>query len=149
MLRQFFRSLWKDFDSRFKYLLNDLKRQKEVVESHANQIHIQNYESDRLKIFEEFEHAQARRAEERYMFVMQWISAAAVILDHEDHCAVRQEEYNATNHWTSRWILSNEEIEAWLAPQVPKSSMLWINGIPGAGMSTSRLYCEHSFNLIL
>ncbi|KAN0113190.1 NACHT domain containing protein [Hyaloscypha variabilis] len=135
MLRQFFRSLWKDFDSRFKHLLNDLKRQKEVVESHANQIHIQNYESDRLKIFEEFEHAQARRAEERYMFVMQWISAAAVILDHEDHCAVRQEEYNATNHWTSRWILSNEEIEAWLAPQVPKSSMLWINGIPGAGKS--------------
>lgn len=135
MLRQFFRSLWKDFDGRFKHLLSDMKRQKDVVESHANQIHIQNYESDRLKIFEEFEHTQTRRAEERYVFVVQWISAAAVIRDHEDLCAVRQEQYDSTNKMTGRWILNNEEVEAWLAPQVPKASILWINAIPGAGKS--------------
>ncbi|OCL11999.1 hypothetical protein AOQ84DRAFT_421718 [Glonium stellatum] len=135
LLRQFFRSLWKDFKSRFQHLLSDLQRQKALVESHANQIHIQNYELDRLRIFDEFEHSQARRSEERYMFVMQWISAAAAIRDHEDFCAVRQEQYDATNKWPSRWILQNEEVRAWLAPQVPKASTLWINAIPGAGKS--------------
>jgi USP8 dimerisation domain len=149
VLRQFFRSLWKDFKSRFKHLLSDMQRQKEIIESHANQIHIQNYESDRLKIFQEFEHAQARRSEERYVFVIQWISAASVIRDHEDLCAVRQEQYDATKKKSGQWILSNEEVEAWFASQVPKASTLWINAIPGAGKPPSRLNCEPNVDCCL
>ena len=135
VLRQFFRSLWKDFKSRFQYLLDDLRRQKDIIEGHANQIHIQNYESDRRKMLEEFDLARSRRAEEKKGFVIQWIAAPKSSLDHESLCAIRQEEYDATKTWTGRWILDHEEVKAWLAPQVPKTSTLWITAMPGAGKS--------------
>ena len=132
----FFRSLWKDFNSRFRCILNDLKRQKEIVRDHANQIHIRNYESDRLKIFEEFEYTRAQRFAERKLFVIQWVGAPKTILDYESLCQVRQEQFDATQRWTGRWILENEEIKAWLAPPVPKASTIWINAVPGAGERT-------------
>lgn len=136
MLRIFFRSLWKDFNSRFRCILNDLKRQKETIRDHADQIHIQNYESDRLKIFDEFEHTRAQRSAERKAFVIQWIGAPKTILDYEFLCQIRQAQFDATQRWTSRWILENEEIKTWLSPPVPKASIIWINAVPGAGEST-------------
>jgi hypothetical protein len=125
--------LWKDFKSRFQNILNDLKRQKDIVQSHANQLHIQNYEADRLKIFGEFEQTRTKRFAERKAFVVQWIAAPQVILDHESLCEVRQQQYDATQRSTSQWILDHEEVKAWLAQQVPKSSSLWITAMAGAG----------------
>jgi len=129
----FFRSLWKDFNSRFQHILNDLKRQKEIVRDYANQIHIQNYESDRLKVLEEFEHTKAQSSAGKKVFVIEWIGAPWTVLDHEALCSVRQEQYDATQRWTGRWILENEELKAWLSPLVPKASTIWINAVPGAG----------------
>ncbi|KAI1128502.1 hypothetical protein F5Y10DRAFT_292051 [Nemania abortiva] len=133
MLQQFFRSLWKDFNSRFRSILNDLKGQKDLLESHATQIHIQRYEADRLKIFEEFEQVQAMRASQKKSFVVQWIAACNAIQDHESLCAIRREEHIATNSWPGLWIIYHGDVEAWLAKGIPKASILWITAIPGAG----------------
>ncbi|KAI1204789.1 uncharacterized protein F4807DRAFT_454388 [Annulohypoxylon truncatum] len=132
-IRTFFRSLWKDFNSRFQHILGDLKRQKALVESHANHIHIQNYESDRIKTQEEYNQARAHRASEKKIFVTQWIAASTFILDHESLFSVREEQFHATNRRTARWILEHNEVKAWIAPQVPKSSILWLSGIAGLG----------------
>ncbi|OQU97597.1 NACHT domain-containing protein [Cladophialophora immunda] len=134
-LRQLFRSLWKDFKSRFQHLISDLQRQKGLVESHANQLHIQQYEEDRLRIFAEFEQAQKTRSEQRFTSVMQWISAAPVIQDHEHFCGIREGQFKDTGKRPGRWILNHPEVQAWLSPQVPKSSILWVLAIPGAGKS--------------
>lgn len=133
VLRQFFRSLWKDFKSRFEGILNDLKRQKDLVQSHANQLHIHNYEVDRLKIFEQFDQVRMKRATEKKAFVVQWIAAPRTILDHEYLCDIRQQHYDATHRRTGQWILDHEEVKSWMGQQVPKSSSLWTTGIAGAG----------------
>jgi hypothetical protein len=125
--------MWNDFKSRFQHLLDDLKRQKDIVEGHANLSHIQNYESDRLKMLEEFNQARMKRVTEKKTFVLEWIGAPRSILDHESLCAVRQEEYEYTKTWTGRWILSHEDVQNWLATSVPKTSILWITAMPGAG----------------
>ncbi|KAI1647683.1 uncharacterized protein F4817DRAFT_336508 [Daldinia loculata] len=135
MIKLFFRSLWKDFNSRFQHIISDLQRQKALIESHANQIHICNYESDRVKIREEFEQARASRAAEKKAYVLQWIMAPKTVLDHESLCSVRREQLDITGQQTAQWILKNNEVEAWLASQVPKSSTVWLSGIAGAGKS--------------
>ncbi|KAF3057116.1 Vegetative incompatibility protein HET-E-1 [Daldinia childiae] len=135
MIRLFFRSLWKDFNGRFHHIISDLKRQKALVESYATQIHIQNYEYDRRKTQEEFEQAQAHRTSEKKAYIMQWMMAPKSLLDHEFLCSVRKEQLDVTNRQTAHWILQHNEIEAWVAPQVPKSSIIWLSGIPGAGKS--------------
>ncbi|XDG08565.1 hypothetical protein ABKA04_008180 [Annulohypoxylon sp. FPYF3050] len=134
-IRTFFKSLWKDFNSRFQHILGDLKRQKALVESHANHIHIQNYESDRLQIREEFEQDRARRFSEWKAYVMQWIAASRFILDHEALCSIREEQFKDTNRRTAQWVLQHDELKAWIASQVPKSSILWLSGIAGVGKS--------------
>lgn len=133
VIKLFFRSLWKDFNSRFQHIISDLQRQKALIESHANQIHICNYESDRVKIREEFEQARASRAAEKKAYVLQWIMAPKTVLDHESLCSVRREQLDITGQQTAQWILKNNEVEAWLASQVPKSSTVWLSGIAGAG----------------
>ncbi|KAK4442832.1 NACHT domain-containing protein [Podospora aff. communis PSN243] len=135
LLKQLFRSLWKDFKSRFNHLISDITQQKSTLESHVNQIHIQHYESDRLKMLAEFEHAQEKRAADKYMFVQQWINPESCIEYHEVHISVRQEQHKDTGHWLGDWILSNEHVRAWMVPGVPRASFLWINAIPGAGKS--------------
>lgn len=133
MLKYLFRSLWKDFKSRFNHLISDLQQQKSILESHVNQIHIQHYESDRVKMLQEFEEAQAKRAADKYLFVQGWIHAESCTQHHEDNVRVRQEQHTATGQQPSVWILNNEHVRAWLVPGIPRDSFLWITAIPGAG----------------
>lgn len=133
VLGQFFRSLWKNFNSRFKHILNDLKEQKAIVEGHANQLHIQHYESDRLEDQQKFEQAEKRRAVENQLYVVEWIQACHPMDDHEAMIKIRESQHDLTNKYPGTWILQNQEVKNWLAPSVPKESTLWINAIPGAG----------------
>lgn len=133
VLRTFFRSLWKDFNARFQHIINNLKCHKNLLRDYTNQIHIQNYEMDRLKILEEIEQSQTARSAERRIFVARWIAAPQVLLDHEHLCSVRHGEYEATGRHIGQWILEQGQVKAWLAPQVPPTSALWISAIPGSG----------------
>ncbi|RKL34624.1 hypothetical protein BFJ72_g9356 [Fusarium proliferatum] len=133
MLKQFFRSLWKDFKTRFQSILDDLKRQKELVESHANRYHIHNYENDRLKMLAEFKEASVKRLSERKAFVSQWIAAPQAIIDHEHICETLRESSEATQRPMGQWILNHEDVKSWLDKTVPKSSTIWVTAIAGAG----------------
>ncbi|KAF5532222.1 C2H2 C2HC zinc finger [Fusarium mexicanum] len=133
MLKQFFRSLWKDFKTRFQSILEDLKRQKELVESHANRYHIHNYENDRLKMLAEFKEASVKRSAERKAFVSQWIAAPQTIIDHEHVCETLRENSKATQRPMGQWILNHEDLKSWLDKAVPKSSTIWVTSIAGAG----------------
>ena len=140
VLKHLFHSLWKDFKSRFNHLISDLQQQKSNLESHVNQIHIQRYELDRVKMLQEFEEAQAKRAVDKYLFVQGWIRAESCTEHHEDNVLVRQEQQTATGQQPGVWILDNEYVRAWLMPGVPRASFLWITAIPGAGEMPQTLF---------
>jgi hypothetical protein len=52
------------------------------------------------------------------------------------HASYRQVRLEHPN--TAKWILKQEAVNNWLASHPPATPSLWINGIPGAGMSLSR-----------
>ncbi|KAL1850978.1 hypothetical protein Daus18300_012712 [Diaporthe australafricana] len=135
MLHTFFRSMWKDFRSRFQHILDDLAQHKSLVESHANQIHIRQYASDRTRIFQEFERISARTAEEKYEHVLRWLNAPFTGEIQEDLATMRNDFFEATNIQTGQWIITNEKVKNWLDLDVPKTSIIWVHGIPGAGKS--------------
>lgn len=135
VIRNFFRSLWKDFNTRFQHIIADLKRLKELVRDYADQFHIQTYEADRLRLLNDVEEAQESRRREKKVFVNRWIEAPETAPDHEYYQSVRQEQYIATNRNTAEWILQHADVKPWLSSRVPKSSVLWIHAIAGAGKS--------------
>lgn len=69
--------------------------------------------------------------EEKYFAVMQWIAGAHTELDHDRACGVWREDLSS-----GRWILRNPALERWKGADTTASSILWLNGIPGAGTLT-------------
>jgi len=148
--RQVFRALWKDFDTRFKGILDNLRRHKHGIESLASLLHFKRYAGDTVKVLDELqrlEQAQMTannylgnilldRERERYFTVQQWILGEQCIaggtnsLDHEAACEVRKEHQG-----TGTWILKHNKILHWKDTDFPKYPILWLNGIPGAGES--------------
>lgn len=91
------------------------------------------------KFFQDYKEAGEERAiaqrrqeqeEERkkYLQVLEWFSASqSTLQDHNTFCGTR-------SNGTGDWILKEEKVRNWLEVDTPESSLLWINGIPGAGM---------------
>jgi hypothetical protein len=168
---QLWRSVWKDFQTRFKRLLEGLGRHRELIQSQADLLHFQQYQMDREKLLLQFQQYQVDRQnfiedlekrekteqEEKYMAVRKWLSGAKSSLDHEDACSAWR-KYPGTG----KWILKNEYIRNWREVPSPRdTSQLWINGIPGAGKTvlasviiddclkdpnceTAYFYCKHA-----
>ncbi|KAF2096252.1 C2H2 domain-containing protein [Rhizodiscina lignyota] len=101
--RQIFRSVWKDFKTRFH-----------------NQYH---RDRQSLKKREEAE------ANQSYVVVIDWFAGASSnVEDHEAHRSIRKASKASGN-----WILRHPKIENWRESDIPVSSLLWLKGIPGAG----------------
>ena len=126
--RQVFRSVWKDFKTRFQNILDRLRRHREVIESQANLLHFQQYQLDRAKRLEDLHRSENERRQKNYKEALEWISGADTNLDHESACAARS-EYPGSG----RWILKHSKLQNWKEANEPVSSILWLNGIPGAG----------------
>ncbi|TLD33782.1 hypothetical protein PspLS_00694 [Pyricularia sp. CBS 133598] len=129
--KQIFRSVWNNFRSRFQHKIDDLQRLKELVDRLAAQLHISHYEADRVSMEIYWAKLFAELAESR----KRWINAPVVIGDHEEQIRVREELEKATKKRMGRWILDHKEVQSWLGPDVPRSSIVWIHGVPGAGKS--------------
>jgi hypothetical protein len=129
--RQVFRSVWKDFKTRFQNILDRLRRHREVIESQANLLHFQQYQLDRAKMLEDLRRSENERRQKNYKEALEWISGADTHLDHESACAARS-EYPGSG----RWILKHSKQQNWKEADEPVSSILWLNGIPGAGKLT-------------
>lgn len=131
--RQVFRSAWKDFKTRFQHILDGLRQHSELLESQANLLHIQQYRADRLAMLDRLDSMEETQSQKKFTDVMGWVLRAETKLDtkldHHSACEARSEYPES-----GRWILKNPELQNWKEADTPVSSILWLNGIPGAGM---------------
>ncbi|KAF7504582.1 hypothetical protein GJ744_002077 [Endocarpon pusillum] len=126
--RQVFRSAWKDFNTRFQNIVNGLRQHSELLQSQANLLHIQQYQADRLAMFDRLDSTEEKQRQEKYVAVMGWVLSAETKLDHDSACEALSEHPES-----GRWILKNSEFQNWKEADTPVCSILWLNGIPGAG----------------
>ncbi|KAK0115665.1 hypothetical protein ONS96_014111 [Cadophora gregata f. sp. sojae] len=126
--RQLFRSAWKDFESRFQRLVDDLQNHKILIQNHASVIHIQEMQRERAFVRNEFRLAEEARSQRKRLDVVTWLSAFDPILDHEAAMTAR-----IMYPSSGRWLLQESKMKAWLDHNIGSSPLLWMNGIPGAG----------------
>lgn len=127
--RQVFRSAWKDFKTRFQHIVDGLHHHRELIESQANLLHIRQYQADRLAMVAQLDSLEETERQKKYVAIMAWILGVDTKLDHDSACEAR------TGYPRSgRWILRNFEFQNWKEADTPVSSILWLNGIPGAGV---------------
>ena len=109
--------------------MDGLRQHSELLESQANLLHIQQYQADRLAMLDRLDSMEETQRQEKYVAVMGWVLSAETKLDHYSACEARSEYPES-----GRWILRNSELQNWKEADAPVSSILWLNGIPGAGM---------------
>jgi hypothetical protein len=135
--------VWKDFKTRFQHILDGLRGHWELIESQANLLHFQQYQGDSLKVLDHIQQYQHDRLivldqlwrweeaerHKKYIAVMEWVAGAQTKIDHDSACDARSGYPRS-----GRWILKNPHLENWKAADPPLYSILWLKGIPGAGM---------------
>lgn len=103
-------------------------------------LHIQQYRNDRSQILDLLEKKEEARSKKRYIEIMEWVVGAPTKLDHASFCNERL-QYPGSGEW----ILKNEKFQNWKEADTPVCSILWLNGIPGAGTPTlAFLWCCYS-----
>jgi hypothetical protein len=92
--------------------------------------HIQKYEQDREEKRERLKKKEEDERDRKQLAVLNWFSAAPSTSS--DHDIFR--ETRTASAGSGQWILKNEKVQNWREMDTPVSSVLWVNGIPGAGM---------------
>jgi hypothetical protein len=127
-----FRSAWKDFNTRFQHILDDLSRHKQLVERQASLIEYQEAQAERANVRNSFAILEEAERKNRYLAVVNWLSATDAILDQEASKAMRSEDPSA-----GRWVFEESRMKAWMDPANSVVPLLWMNGKPGAGRISS------------
>jgi hypothetical protein len=102
--------------------------------------HIQKYEQDRSKKLELLKNQEEDDRNKKYFAVLTWFCAAQSTVSDHDNFRVARNPCSGSGGW----ILKHEKVQNWMEMDPPMSSMLWINGIPGAGMYPCSL-CSSSY----
>jgi hypothetical protein len=130
--------LWKDFQGRFKGIIDSLKKQRDFLDAEAASIHIVEAQESRLGMQDEllrsWQHDQEMlELTEKSRRIMQfqhsvgWLSVDEKVQDsHYDRILRRRHDK------TCEWILGEPRMMAWLRHD-SKSPLLWLSGKPGAG----------------
>jgi Sec-independent protein translocase protein TatA len=124
-----FKSMWKDFDTKFSGILKSLGRHKDLVECRATVSQYRRYQEDMTELKSKLEETISAEKEKKKLAVKEWLAVDGQWeRDHESFCQVRKECPT-----TAKWILKHDSVEHWMQIDAPDTPVLWMNAIPGAG----------------
>jgi hypothetical protein len=150
--QKLFKAFWKDFNSRFKGILQDLQRHKHQISvqaglrHYADSIrHVQQYQLDIQTLWAKLDLQEEQRRRDNFLRVIDWLAVPRGAVarregtnaeqateqdeDHDKKCQLRE-----ANPGSGDWIMETEKMKNWIAgDDVPSSSIMWLTGIPGAG----------------
>ena len=128
--KNLFNATWKTFRTEFEYILRSLKRHKRLVENQASLVEYEQSQEARLLAKAAFEDMAEKEKAKRRIALGGKLQPASSTSDHENALDIRREYPN-----TGQWILQRAQMKEWMNPEHDNGSLLWLNGIPGAGES--------------
>ena len=134
--KKLFDSFWKRFETRFRCILDSLGRHKELIESEKTTLTLIEVERMRERIESHVKDMDDMEKKRQLSVVQERIEAS----DYQtDHYAIS--EQRRQNH-SGNWILQNELFREWTNADLKQPSVLYINGIPGAGTTVSSVFAS-------
>lgn len=131
-----FQSAWKTFDTQFQPILRSLARRSELLESEKGSASL--YEILRIRrqitdLQEESKQEISREKLEKHRWRLSYIKER---LQAPDYCLDQEMATEDRNGSTSGdWILQQPDFREWTCKTTNEHSVLYVNGIPGAGKS--------------
>lgn len=107
-----------------------MRRHARLLDSHATVAEIEETISFRAKAEAEMVEAKEREQLHRRTFVTNWLSAAS-----SQAIQVSGEKARSICPRSGHWLLSDKRFVDWFHPKYCTTPLLWLSGIPGAGLS--------------
>lgn len=120
-----FHATWKQFDSKFGHILDNMRQHKRLVENKASLIEFEQAREARIRTEKEFKSLETQEGLRRKAYLATWLAAADVEADQERGQLSRQGRPQS-----GRWLLVKPAFKAWSSFSAP---LLWIHGTPGSG----------------
>lgn len=127
--KRFFKSMWKDFGTKFNGILKKLLHHKKLVEDRATLTQYRRYQEDMTDMKSKLDEIVIEETNKKRREVKEWLAVDSP--PEFDHDAYR--ETRGDYPGTGDWIAEHETIKSWLDADNPPRPLLWMTGIPGAG----------------
>ena len=132
--KKLFHSSWKTFRTQFQYILSSLSRHKSLIENQASLLDYEQSKIARVAAKNSFEEIAEAEKKRRSLAVTDKIRPPNSRIDQDKAKETRQEYAES-----GKWILRHAFLRDWIDLNRPNLPFLWVNGIPGAGISPSLL----------
>ena len=138
-----FLSLWKDFGSRFDYIIESLKKQRDFVDVEAASFDIVEGKESRTRIQDDI---QRRQRQEMEMLEETEKNARISQLQHSITWLSMDEKIQETEHErtskrrhdkTCEWVANEPQLKSWIKDDA-QHQCLWLDGKPGSGTLSLR-----------
>lgn len=116
--------------ARFQSILENLRRHKNLVESQANLVHFEAAQVARSAAENNMRCLEAAVIKQQLLSVRDWLCSAKVLDDQDRYASVRSQQASF-----GKWLLNHRRMIAWLDSTSTSVPLLWLHGIPGAGLS--------------
>lgn len=128
--KQFFKAGWRGLEPRIEHITESVRRHRWLIEAGASISQfekIQNSRDDARRTFE----AERRQQEDKcLMVVKQWLSPFGCETELDHHRNTRSICGNP-----GRWLFEHRLFQTWFSIEYCSTPLLWLSGIPGAGMA--------------
>lgn len=152
--QELFSSIWTSFKPRKDYIVQDLRRYKELLEHQSPAGDIYDYHQKRNLAFSSLTQSELGTLKGQCLEILKWIDGANTEEDHKDVCKVWCESGSGA------WLMKHIAYVSWRNDDVPKAPIFWLNGILGSGKTvlasiaiddcekdtkaqTAYFYCKH------
>jgi len=127
--RQLFTSSWRNFSATIQHIKGNIARNKRLIENRVSITQfeeIQNHQNTALHNFQRDKAAQEIYCRAR---VTQWLSPFNSEIEQDRHRRTR-----LVCKDPGRWLLNDPKLQKWFNDSYCSTPLLWLSGIPGAGM---------------
>jgi hypothetical protein len=122
-----FLSLWKDFESRFKGILNSLRKQRDFLDAEAVSFDIVEAQNWRIKMEEWIKRREAEAKIAQLSHSIAWLA-----VDDSVQETLLELRSDRQYRGTCEWVAKVPQMISWNTDDCNEPT-LWLKGIPGAG----------------
>lgn len=129
MWKQLFQATWSTYKTKFGPIVDSLKRHKQLFGERVTFTQLEEIRSIGLKTSKDLEKQRKSEEMSHLREVQCWLNGADVVTDQDTLTRAR-----SGNPQAGTWLLRHALFRSW--KETNTNPILWVNGIPGAGIVT-------------
>lgn len=127
--KQLFRASWRSKLPEIDCIKQNMRRNRRLIENRVTFAEFEEIQNHRQSAMNASGREKIARDDRCQAVVRQWLSAFPCDEELDRHRNTR-----SICPDSGRWLLENEKFKKWLNPDFCLSPLLWLSGIPGAGI---------------